>query len=394
MKCYENKPASQSYQFLDKLGEGSFGYIWKVKHISTGQIYACKLVKNSMKKEKTLLQREIKILYLLKGKKGFPQLITSGQDHKNTYFIMNLLGDNLEQVRIKCGKFDTTTILNTGQQMILLLKELHNTNIIHRDIKPENFVVLKDKLYLIDFGLSKLFIQEGKHLEFRENKGMIGTARYASINALKGNEQSRRDDLESVGYLLIYLFMGTLPWNNIMAEDKTIKYYKIQRMKEAFKPEAYFNLPPELSKYIEYVKRLKFDQKPDYEFLENMFKRGEDLTRSPKLQIQQTQLQIKSNLLHLKTIDRTQCFTSRKSSNQQENTSRRITFEDLSSAGADIIEELDQNEGIQLKNLSVGIKQPQTIKRTNKIRTGSDQIFEIENKLKPNQLPISLKQLE
>ncbi|CAD8191585.1 unnamed protein product [Paramecium octaurelia] len=394
MKCYDNKPASQSYQFLDKLGEGSFGYIWKVKQISTGQIYACKLVKNSMKKEKTLLQREIKILHLLKGKKGFTQLITSGQDHKNTYFIMNLLGDNLEQVRIKCGKLDTTTILNMGQQMILLLKELHNSNIIHRDIKPENFVVHQEKLHLIDFGLSKLFIQDGKHLEFRENKGMIGTARYASINALKGNEQSRRDDLESVGYLLIYLFMGTLPWNNIMAEDKNIKYYKIQRLKEAFKPETYINLPPELPKYMEYVKRLKFDQKPDYDCLENMFKKGEDFTRSPKLQIQQSHLQIKSNLLHLKSVERAQCLTSRKSLNQLENTSRRITFEDLSSAGADIIEELDKDEGITLKNLSVGIKQPQVINRINKVRTGSDQIFEIENKLKSNQLPISLKQLE
>ena len=88
---------------------------------------------------------------------------------------------------------------------------------------------------------------------------MIGTARYASINSLKGNEQSRRDDLESVGYLLIYLYLGTLPWNNIMAEDKTVKYYKIQRMKEAFKPETYINLPPELPKYFEYVRRLKFD---------------------------------------------------------------------------------------------------------------------------------------
>ncbi|CAD8208958.1 unnamed protein product [Paramecium octaurelia] len=141
-------------------------------------------------------------------KVGFTQLITSGQDHMNTYFIMDLLGDNLEQVRTKFGNFNTAAILETGQQMILLLKELHNAQIIHRDIKPENFVVHHEKLYLIDFGLSKLVIQDGIHLEFRENKGMIGTARYASINALKGYEQSRRDDLESVGYLLIYFIHG------------------------------------------------------------------------------------------------------------------------------------------------------------------------------------------
>ncbi|CAD8119920.1 unnamed protein product [Paramecium sonneborni] len=393
MKSQDNKSASQSYQFLDKLGEGSFGFIWKVKHILTGQIFACKLVKNTMKKERTLLQREIKILQLLKGKKGFTQLIASGQDHRNTYFIMNLLGENLEQVRTKYGNFDNTSILNIGQQMIQLLKELHNSNIIHRDIKPENFVVFQDKLYLIDFGLSKQYIQDGKHTEFKENKGMIGTARYASINSLRGNEQSRRDDLESVGYLLIYLYLGTLPWNNIVAEDKSVKYYKIQRMKEAFKPETYINLPSELSKYLEYVRRLKFDQQPDYDFMFRLFKRGEDYTGVPKLQIQQNHMPFKTNLVHIKNRDRTQCQTTRKLFKQIENTSRRITFEDLSSAGADIMEELNNNERIQLQNLSVGIKQPNSFDKINKIRMASEQIFEIENKLQ-FQTPFSLKQLQ
>jgi len=119
--------------------------------------------------------------------------------------------------------------------MIILLRDLHNLNIVHRDIKPENFVVYQDKLHLIDFGLSKLYFQENKHIEYKENKGMIGTARYASINALKGNEQSRRDDLESIGYLLLYLQNGTLPWMNITADDRNIKYHKILKMKEALK---------------------------------------------------------------------------------------------------------------------------------------------------------------
>ncbi|CAD8105471.1 unnamed protein product [Paramecium primaurelia] len=393
MKCLENKPASLSYQFLDKLGEGSFGYIWKVKQISTGQIFACKLVKNTMKKERTLLQREIKILQMLKGKKGFTQLITSGQDLRNTYFIMNLLGQNLEQIKMKCVNFDTASILNTGQQMIQLLKDLHHSNIIHRDIKPENFVVFEDKLHLIDFGLSKLYIQDGKHIEFKENKGMIGTARYASINSLKGNEQSRRDDLESVGYLLIYLYMGTLPWNNIVSDDKTTKYYKIQRMKETFRPETYINLPPELPKYLEYVRKLKFDSQPDYDYLLRLFKRGDEITITPKLQIQQNHIITKSNLVHKKKVEKTQCLTTRKLINQIETTSHRITYEELSSDGSDIMEELDNNEIIQLKNLSVGRKQPNIINKMNKVRIGSDQIFEIENKLK-YQNPISLKQLQ
>lgn len=89
-------------------------------------------------------------------------------------------------------------------------------------------------MHLIDFGLSKLFVIDGEHIEYKENKGMIGTARYASIHALKGHEQSRRDDLESVGYLLIYLMTGTLPWMNINSDDKSIKYLKIQKMKEFY----------------------------------------------------------------------------------------------------------------------------------------------------------------
>ncbi|CAK62606.1 unnamed protein product (macronuclear) [Paramecium tetraurelia] len=363
--------------FLKKLGEGSFGFIWKVNHIETGRLYACKLVKNSMKKEKTLLQRLIKILHLLQGKKGnkqskigFTQIITSGQDHKNTYFRMNLLGDNLEQVRTKFGNFNTATILNTGQQMILLLKELHNAHIIaqrYQVIKSEKFVVHQEKLHLIDFGLS---ISEGKHLEFQENKVMIGKARCASIYALKGYEQSRRDELESVViYQFIYsmeLYHGTI--------------LKIQRMKDIFKPETCINLPLELLKYIKYVKQLEFDQNPDYEYLENLLKKGEDFTRSPKLQIQQNQSQVNPNLLNLWVLRRNR---------QQDNTSRRIKLEDLSSTGADIMEELDKDEGIQLQNLSVDIKQPKIL---NKTRTEQGQIFGFEAKLKTNQLPISLQQ--
>lgn len=120
--------------------------------------------------------------------------------------------------------------------MISRLEALHHKNLIHRDIKPENFVIGYGSnftlVYLIDFGLAKYYMEsQGNHIPFIEKKGMIGTARYASINAHLGNEQSRRDDMEALGYLLIYLAKGKLPWQNINAETKDEKYEKIKAMK-------------------------------------------------------------------------------------------------------------------------------------------------------------------
>lgn len=94
---------------------------------------------------------------------------------------------------------------------------------IHRDIKPENYVIGNEDittLYMIDFGLAKYYRDQndGKHIPNIEKKGLIGTARYASVNAHLGKEQSRRDDMISIGYVLIYLATGKLPWMNITAD--------------------------------------------------------------------------------------------------------------------------------------------------------------------------------
>ncbi|CAD8193927.1 unnamed protein product [Paramecium octaurelia] len=346
MKRSIKQPASSSYQFLDKLGEGAFGYIWKVKHISSGQIFACKLVKNSMRKEKKLLQREIQILQILKSKKGFTQLFASGSDQQNTYFVMNLMGENLEQRRQKQGNFNR--ILPIGLEIIKLLKELHSLGVIHRDIKPENFVMQDGKINLIDFGLSKKYIIDGHHIHYKENKGMIGTARYASINALKGIEQSRRDDLESLGYMLIYLHQGNLPWYSISDQDKEIRYLKIKKMKKALKIDKFFGLPIQLSSFMEYVKGLKFDEDPNYEYLISLFSQEESGTRLA-LQYFQPKPAIRLKFIQMQR-------TSFRSPPKEINSSRKASFEESSSAGSDIQEELQ--ESIKLKNFIVGIKQP------------------------------------
>lgn len=114
------------------------------------------------------------------------------------------------------------------------MKRVHNLYIIHRDIKPENFLISKDgkgPLYIIDYGLSKRYVDDqGRHIPRATNKGFRGTLRYASINMHQGIENSRRDDLESLGYVLIYLIKGKLPWQNLKVPRKR-KSEQIARVK-------------------------------------------------------------------------------------------------------------------------------------------------------------------
>ena len=190
---------------------------------------------------------------------------------------MELLGPSLEDLfDIFHNKFSLKTILSLGDQMICRIEYLHSMHLIHRDIKPDNFLIglLKNKsrIYICDFGLCKKFIdQNGKHIPFQEGKSLTGTSRYASINSHLGYEQSRRDDLESLAYSLIYFSRGSLPWMGTKAQNKQEKYKKILQMKLNSKVNVLCDkLPKEFIDFVNHIKNLAFDDKPNYQYLKSI----------------------------------------------------------------------------------------------------------------------------
>lgn len=155
---------------------------------------------------------------------------------------------------------------------------MHEERIIHRDIKPDNFLIgasesTKNFIYIIDFGLAKCYKNsEGEHIPFREGKNLTGTARYASLNTHLGYEQSRRDDLETIGHVLLYFLRGSLPWQGLPGRSKDEKYNNIKRKKkEVSIDELCLNQPVEFKEFMQYCRSLKFTDDPDYRYILNLF---------------------------------------------------------------------------------------------------------------------------
>lgn len=149
---------------------------------------------------------------------------------------------------------------------------------MHRDIKPENFLLGRndkmDLVHVIDFGLSKRYCdaKTHEHIPYKDNKSLTGTARYASINAHRGIEQSRRDDLEAIGHMLFYFLRGNLPWQGLPAKTKDEKYRKIKEKKIETSIDTLCNgFPEEFATYLQYVRSLRFQDRPDYAYLKGLF---------------------------------------------------------------------------------------------------------------------------
>lgn len=267
-----------------RIGAGSFGDIYIGINIHTNEEVAVKL--ESIKTKHPQLIYESKIYRYLNispnGQPvvGIPKVRWYGQEGEYTVMTIDLLGPSLEDLFNFCHRrFSLKTVLMLADQMIQRIEYVHSRSFLHRDIKPDNFLMGLGKeaniVYIIDFGLAKKYRDHKTHVHipYRENKNLTGTARYASINTHLGIEQCRRDDLESLGFVLMYFNRGSLPWQGLRAATKKQKYQKISDRKVSTPiNELCKNYPPEFATYLRYCRSLRFDDRPDYAYLRNLFR--------------------------------------------------------------------------------------------------------------------------
>eukprot|EP01065_Artemidia_motanka_P031185 TRINITY_DN3742_c0_g1_i3.p1 TRINITY_DN3742_c0_g1~~TRINITY_DN3742_c0_g1_i3.p1 ORF type:complete len:428 (+),score=114.26 TRINITY_DN3742_c0_g1_i3:117-1400(+) len=262
------------FQFQAKIGAGAFGQVYQGLDLTTQRSVAIKLEKKGHTRPQ--LDVELKLYKLLNRvpRPGVPRIYYYGSEGPFHVLVMELLGPSLEDLMTYCQrKMSLKTTLLLGEQMISVVENIHSEGFIHRDIKPENFTMgIGEKghiLYLVDFGLAKRFRDKsGEHIPFRTDKGFTGTARYASIGTHLGNEQSRRDDIESLLYVMIFFVRGELPWQGVKAVDRAQKKKLIQEKKQSLSPDDLCKgLPHCLLKIARYCHQLEFEEQPDYDML-------------------------------------------------------------------------------------------------------------------------------
>ena len=279
----ENSLIDGTYKVLvdQRLGGGSFGHVYKCINTKTNKEYSAKVESNDTTNPQ--LFHEYKILKNLQGNEGIPTPYFFKNNGGESIMITDLLGPNLEDVLkdTKIKKFSLKTCLLSFKQIIERLEIIHKEGIIHRDLKPENLLVSTNTrdgiIYLIDYGLSKKYIdaKTEEHIPFKNDRPITGTIRYISINTHKGYEQSRRDDIESACYILVYFYCGELGWDGIKTKTKEEKIIKIMERKEEFKnSEEYLKLPQFFISTFQYVYNLNYEEKPNYEYIISIINKG------------------------------------------------------------------------------------------------------------------------
>ncbi|KAJ3247993.1 casein kinase I [Chytriomyces hyalinus] len=291
------------YRVGRKIGEGSFGVIYEGVSLLNNLPIAIKF--EPRKSEAPQLRDEYRTYKNLANIVGIPAVYYFGQEGLHNILCIDLLGPSLEDMFDVCQrKFSIKTVAMVAKQMITRIESVHERNLIYRDIKPDNFLIGRlprsaelanrpktqdpygivsnhsveaphpaSQVFLVDFGMAKAYRdpRSGQHIPYREKKSLSGTARYMSINTHLGREQSRRDDLESLGHVFMYFLRGSLPWQGLKAATNKQKYEKIgEKKRSTFIKDLCEGLPEQFSVYLKYSRELKFEETPDYQYLRSL----------------------------------------------------------------------------------------------------------------------------
>ncbi|GFT60412.1 casein kinase I isoform epsilon [Nephila pilipes] len=266
------------YSLGRKIGSGTFGDVYLGTNITTGEEVAIKLECIEMTNSQLEIEREI--YKVMQGGVGVPAIKWWGSEGDYNVMVTELLGPSLKDLfNSNNQKFSLKTVLLLADQLISRIEYIHTNNFIHRDIKPENILMGLGKknnlVYIIDFGLAKKYrdSRTNLHIPRKENKAFAGSSKYASINTHLGTEQSRRDDLETLGYVLMLFIRGNLPWQGFTGATKQQRINKVGEKKMSTPVEKLCRtFAPEFTTYLNYCRTLWFDQKPDYAYLRQLFR--------------------------------------------------------------------------------------------------------------------------
>ena len=274
---YINKLIFSKYLIRKKIGKGSFGIVYQGINTSTNEKIALKVEKREKNQQGTLENEAMRLVYL-QGE-GIPKVYCYGNNQSHNLLVEELLGKSLEDIFNSYGKpFSLKTVCVLGIEMIKRIQFIHQKYYIHRDIKPDNFMTGRGEneksIYIIDFGLAKKYysVSKAQHIKFCTGKHLIGTARYCARNAHRGYEQGRRDDIESIGYVLMYFLLGVLPWQGLKIKKNEDQFEKIAEKKynTPFE-ELTEGQPEEFLSYFKYIDGLKFEDQPNYIYLIGLF---------------------------------------------------------------------------------------------------------------------------
>lgn len=286
MSSWIGQTINGGWKIKAKLGSGTYGEVLLVTDVS-GFEYAAK-IEYSKSKDSNNMENEFRVLSALKHERGFPSPLAIGKHQGCDYIVMQCLGDSAYDVleRRRSCTLPFRDICNIAVQAIGLLQRMHAKGFIHRDVKPGNIVFgrtldTSKHIFLIDFGSAAVFRDpiSGTHVPYSSNAEFVGTRMYASVNALLHVQQSRRDDLMALGYSLIDMAKGTLPWEGSTTdseEETEMEFEELvaitaEKKCETSLRELCSGLPTGVFDYMQDVSALDFAEDPDYNGLVNLF---------------------------------------------------------------------------------------------------------------------------